>query len=197
VRPTERLRTLTKSCEKLIFEAQTDHIFFSKDKIMDFGQWIAHYNKKIDENCKKCEKCECLIWYGYIYTQKNVSYGQINAKLFVEGRGMTFTKIGVHRLRYMLKEGNLNKKSLCSQMHVSHLCMNSLCTFPPHLSYEPAFVNIERKACVDDMQCSGHDGYQECILNCCRVNQTHRKITCSQLTFISACLLMVWDQSTR
>ena len=67
-----------------------------------------------------------------------------------------------HRFMYMLHHNTLN---LPSHMHVSHICHNSLCINPLHLSLEPNNVNIERNSCKNTvpLQCMHHEGYPDCI----------------------------------
>ena len=68
-----------------------------------------------------------------------------------------------HRFMYML---HFNVTDLPGSMDVSHLCHNSLCINPLHLSLEPKHVNASRKMCTSTipLHCLHHDDYSDCIL---------------------------------
>ncbi len=49
---------------------------------------------------------------------------------------------------------------------VSHLCHNKLCVEVTHLTYEPKVVNVQRRNCVAEGHCFGHQGQDspDCLL---------------------------------
>lgn len=47
---------------------------------------------------------------------------------------------------------------------VSHLCHEPSCVKIAHLNHESRSVNVLRKNCVKNLDCSGHDPHPECIL---------------------------------
>lgn len=49
-------------------------------------------------------------------------------------------------------------------MDLSHRCHLKKCINIEHLSYEPKYVNYQRKTCVDEKKCFGHETYLACIL---------------------------------
>ena len=116
------------------------------------------YNKyKIKIIPKLIKNGSCLVWEGTKKRYKNseIPYGIINAKK--PGKG--WTCYHVHRLFYMVS----HKIDPTDGQDVSHLCDNSLCCSPRHLSLEPHHVNNNRISCRAMGQCTGHGYYLKCI----------------------------------
>ena len=67
-----------------------------------------------------------------------------------------------HRFMYMLHTNTIH---IQQDMHVSHICHNSLCINPLHLSLEEAHVNNERQLCkhLIPKVCLKHAGYADCL----------------------------------
>ena len=47
---------------------------------------------------------------------------------------------------------------------VSHLCHNRLCVNVKHLSLEPHGINNNTFVCINEDECYGHHGFQDCFL---------------------------------
>lgn len=101
----------------------------------------------------------CILWDGSKVTKNGVDYGYKYVKLpYRQLKSRQYT----HRLAYMLKYRNYD---LPRQFDVSHLCHNSLCINPDHLTLEPHNVNNNRIHCVNENKCFGHQPYKDCLLN--------------------------------
>lgn len=94
----------------------------------------------------------CHLWLG-----QTDRYGYGFKRLTLNGSRM---QLKVHRLAYFLESAHI----LNPKMHVSHLCHNKTCVRLSHLSYEPQAVNNARKSCSLTKECSGHYGYEDCII---------------------------------
>lgn len=71
--------------------------------------------------------------------------------------------VNAHRFSYMLYNDVFE---LEPNMHVSHLCHQTHCVNPEHLSYEPQFVNKSRQICrsIYPTECKTHAPFQDCLL---------------------------------
>lgn len=67
-----------------------------------------------------------------------------------------------HRFMYMLHTNTLH---IPHDKQISHICHNSLCINPLHLSLEEAHVNNERQLCKNLVPkvCLKHAGYPDCL----------------------------------
>jgi hypothetical protein len=96
---------------------------------------------------------ECKIWQGK--SIDGSGYPVISVK-YNEGEPSKTTI--VHRLVYMIESG----ESLDTpNYHVSHLCHRKRCMSFQHLSYEPAATNLQRKTCVTEGKCFGHNPFRK------------------------------------
>lgn len=107
----------------------------------------------------------CLIWEGGKEDRSrgrdgSLFYGFVKIKIPMNDRIM---KIRVHRLSFFLH--NSQTHDLFDIDQVSHLCHNSLCIDPNHLSREPAATNNQRKSCNSNQNCTGHEPYPDCIFH--------------------------------
>ena len=98
------------------------------------------------------------------------AYGRVKIKFTDNSKKV----ILAHRLMYMLHKNTLH---IPPGKHVSHICHNTLCINPVHLSLEDAQVNNDRKMCKQlvPQVCLKHPGYPDClfegkstILFCCK-----------------------------
>ena len=95
----------------------------------------------------------CHLWAGSVSRD---GYGYL--QIMFRGKSR---KLSAHRLAYFISCGF---DHLPADMHVSHVCHNKLCVNRLHLSLEPAYINLRRNVCVQRRACTGHHGYQNCIL---------------------------------
>ena len=105
---------------------------------------------------KSIERNDCRIWIGTKSADKQ--YGVINYKCPIHH---VWKQTKVHRLAYMIFNGNL---LITPDLDCSHLCHNSLCINPYHISLEPHYVNNNRKVCLDRGICMTHLQYRDCML---------------------------------
>ena len=98
----------------------------------------------------------CQLWDGATREERHVTYGVINVKINDKWRVMH-----AHRLAMYCREN----KIIESTLDVSHLCHNSTCINPLHLSVEPHHVNNNRKACTEKGWCVSHEPYPDCLLD--------------------------------
>ena len=101
----------------------------------------------------------CVIWTGPNLNKSGVEYGYKYVKLPNQNKK---SRQYTHRLAYMFKIGNFR---LPRGLDVSHICHNSLCVNPAHLSSEPHHINNNRIQCVNEGRCFGHQQYKTCLLN--------------------------------
>ena len=121
--------------------------------------WFNHQKSRLDRNYAINGPFECHIWQKGGTGPPNHKYGTIRVKF----PGMNSSKnFYVHRLSYMCSRRTMH---LPESLHVSHLCHNTLCIKPEHLSLEPQYINNGRKNCLqrNPPGCSGHGIYPKCI----------------------------------
>ena len=125
--------------------------------ICTMDNFEAFYQKKLNDNVLVDPATGCLVWQGI----GAGGYGQIRVRLPNENISK---QIYVHRLQYMLTSGNFQ---LNKHIHVSHLCHNTKCIAPEHLSYEPLHINANRQSCrlLVPPRCYTHWEYPDCIFN--------------------------------
>ena len=80
-------------------------------------------------------------------------------------------KLNVHRISFMIFSETLD----IGKLKISHLCYNTLCIWPSHLSMEPHAVNSDRVRHVNREVCKGHAGYQDCLLVCKMLKEVREK----------------------
>lgn len=125
---------------------------------MNNNSWFNHQKSRLQENFAVEGPLGCHVWKRGGCGRPNKKYGTIRVKF----PGMDHSKnIYVHRLSYMCSRRTLD---LPAGLHVSHLCHNTLCIKPEHLSLEPHYVNNGRKDCTgrNPPECSGHGIYPKC-----------------------------------
>ena len=127
--------------------------FYSKQKL------LLRLQQKQDINFHN--NIGCILYNSHLATVATggVSYGIITVK-FTNG---DYKNIYTHRLMYMLEN---DLQDLPDYSSISHLCNNSLCMAPTHLSLEPMDINNSKKVCFKNIskQCTGHDPYPPCLL---------------------------------
>ena len=74
------------------------------------------------------------------------------------------TSSSVHRLSFVLSQGQDMFEMPPRDLDASHLCHNKTCIRPEHISLEPKSTNSQRKNCVSQGKCLGHDPYPKCFL---------------------------------
>ena len=100
----------------------------------------------------------CRIWTGP--KTKNGKYGLISYRDPIDGR---WKKKKAHRVSYMVSI--IANMDLTANMDCSHLCHNSLCVNPLHISLEPHDINNNRQYCKNSNLCYNHAGYPDCLLH--------------------------------
>ena len=102
----------------------------------------------------------CLLWTGAKW--HSGLYG-VTSNPFCLLSDSKPRRIGVHRLFYILKhiisypDGELPRIDGDSNtINISHLCHNSLCVNPDHLTLETQAINNERKMCKGSNHCACH-----------------------------------------
>lgn len=102
---------------------------------------------------------QCRLWTGAAQRNKNVQYGVLNLKL---GPGR-WKRYYVHRLAYMAHYDTYNLE--VEHRDCSHVCHNTLCINPEHISYEEHWINNNRQSCRNKGFCVGHGGLAACLLH--------------------------------
>lgn len=129
-------------------------------KMGDMEAFRAKYSDKVMSNTVLAANGQCMIWTGTRKRGRGAEYGVLCCKW--GGRWRTFS---VHRLSIIFSRlwhlEDISERG----MDVSHLCHNSLCVNPQHLTYEPHQVNRIRSACVRAGQCTGHNQQPACLLH--------------------------------
>ena len=115
---------------------------------MDFNK----YHDKLMESSQIAQNGECRMWTGY----RKGNYGVINVKIHSHWRARL-----VHRVSLFVRD----QKIYATHVDSSHLCHNSLCIAPHHLSAEPHTVNNSRQCCRSLAWCSGHGEFADCMLH--------------------------------
>ena len=126
---------------------------------MDTLIWFNHQKSRLQNNYDIEGPFECHIWKKGGTGPPNQKYGTIKVKF----PGMSHSRtVYVHRLSYMCSRKTIH---LPAGLHISHLCHNTLCINPQHLSLEPQYVNNGRKDCARRVPrvCCGHGIYPKCI----------------------------------
>ena len=102
----------------------------------------------------------CWIWHGTIKTSRGTNYGVIRLKYKDNGR-YKWKTFNVSRLSYQV----FVSSEFRSSDRCGHICHNTLCINPLHLSMEPQNILNNRKTCKNRDQCSLHGIYAACLLN--------------------------------
>ena len=101
-------------------------------------------------------RCHELLRQGKRYATVSVTVRPSGQK------GSSRFTVNAHVLSYFLHKETLpDSRKDC----ISHLCHNSKCVRPSHLSLEPMKINLKRSVCKKARQCFGHDDYEACILS--------------------------------
>lgn len=118
---------------------------------------ILHQLKGHLTNSVPSSNGACILYAGRRKTVKNTTYGYIDKT--VQG---TRYRYYAHQVALMSKMDTFPLPD--TGCEGSHLCHNSLCINPHHLSFEPHSVNNSRKLCVNENTCFGHGMYPMCDL---------------------------------
>ena len=119
--------------------------------------FFARLRERILKNIERDQgnSLECWIWQGSKKAPDG-KYGRIRITFM----GVT-QSVGAHRAAYMAFNESFNLDH-----DVSHLCHNTLCVKPSHLSHEERSVNAERSACVPQGFCVGHSSKGQMLKPC-------------------------------
>ena len=118
--------------------------------------------EKLNDKSRLSDNGECVVWTGCCKGRR-VRYGVmcINVSLY----GSVWKCESVHRLALLKAPTNLSLQDVLNlQGDASHLCHNTLCINPTHISTEPHWLNNNRQQCTRKGICHGHGGYPECML---------------------------------
>ena len=132
---------------------------------MDLILWKRKMKEKLE---KKSETVHgCRVWKGASEDRSrskdgSLLYGMIRAKLPYPYDSTTSQKHRVHRIAFSINNSDFYDPT--DSDPISHLCHNSLCINPKHLSKEPQLINNHRIKCVQQGACDGHEPHPECIL---------------------------------
>ena len=118
------------------------------------------------ENSKGCWKLKSARSGSRVYRSVKKCYGTaVSIKRFIsEGdkQHVGFSSVNTHVLMYFLHTGQTAETARSET--VSHLCSESECVNPQHLTLEPQVVNLSRVRCCRTRRCSGHGDYKDCLL---------------------------------
>lgn len=114
------------------------------------------FSTKLNNNSVASDNGECKLWVGPITTDGK--YGLVS---FRDPHSGKWIKRKAHRfcLMVFLKDFNLPTELDCS-----HVCHNSKCVNPGHISLEPHHINNNRIHCRNLRKCIGHGHYPACNL---------------------------------
>lgn len=126
---------------------------------------MEDYGKKLENRSIIAQNGACRLWTGTVKKCKASNYGVLYCLVPPQNQ---WKQLYVHRLAYIFHHGLTLDAIRQDDMHVSHLCHNSLCIKPEHLAFEPDYVNAYRRTCVNLGHCSGHDygnvTFPDCML---------------------------------
>ena len=148
--------SMSSVCKLVLNMCSCSFLPFTMEEMEDFKK---KYFGKIMSKTHQASNGQCMLWTGT--KKKGTSYGVICC--FWQGKFRTFS---VHRLVFVFHNGLHIDDITQSGMDVSHLCHNTLCVNPQHLSYEPHQTNTVRRACISAGTCTGHFGlHAACLLH--------------------------------
>lgn len=134
-------------------------ILFQVLIMADMANFKQVYSEKLTARSTLAANGICMEWTGATSRSMGGKYGVMNC--LWQGK---FRRFYVHRLALIFDRG-YHLEDLEKGMDVGHLCHNSLCIHPLHLSYEPHQVNRIRSTCVRNGLCTGHfDRFPPCLL---------------------------------
>ena len=120
--------------------------------------FLNKYKTKLNDSSVLADNGHCAIWTGA--THKNGKYGVIKYKHPLNN---TWHVIHAHRLSKLLSLGICD---MPADIDASHICHNSLCINPQHISFEPHGFNNQRQICMAANKCFGHpDPLPECLVH--------------------------------
>lgn len=125
---------------------------------------VTKYKAKLAESQILAQNGQCRLWTGATKDGRGTPYGTLHV-LVAPGR---WRNLATHRLSLQFDRGwGLEDMDDMKEggMVVSHLCHNSLCLLPQHLSMESDTVNGRRAYCVHTGHCTGHQHDPDCLLN--------------------------------
>ena len=114
------------------------------------------YSEIMSDKVCVSSNSECLIWTAGT-TGEKVKYGAVKVTFSCGNR----RTMKAHRFACMLFH---RQTFLAAHLDASHLCHNSLCVNPEHISLEPRSVNSQRNSCKITGICSSHGIYPACLL---------------------------------
>jgi hypothetical protein len=119
-----------------------------------FEQWWEKLGPTLD-----CEGPDsCWLWTGNRSGQGRHQYGMMRIKFPDQQQTVP---VRVHRILFMIK---IKEITLPKGLEVSHLCGNSLCCNPQHLTLEEHYINLHRVRCQAMSVCVGHENQPNCLL---------------------------------
>lgn len=120
---------------------------------MDFDK----YSAILTERYVLSPNGQCWLYLNeYVRREKSTKYGYIRVKL-----NEKWTTLHAHKVAACCRDRVVYPKNI----DISHLCHNSTCIRPEHLSAEPHHVNNNRRSCVEKNWCTEHAPYPDCLLN--------------------------------
>lgn len=119
--------------------------------------FLTKYREKVRSGSAPGLNGQCRIWTGA--RSSNNKYGVVCFKHPVKNKWVT---VHVHRLSVMLHHGY---HELDASIVASHLCHNTLCVVPEHITLEPHGINNQRQTCRARGTCLGHFPYLPCRLD--------------------------------
>ena len=130
--------------------------FVTHEVVME--AFLNKYKAKLNDFSVPARNGQCVIWTGA--THKNGKYGVVQYKHPLNN---TWHSIHAHRLAKLL---SLRLLDMPPYIDASHICHNSLCVNPDHISFEPHGFNNQRQICVVANKCFGHpDPLPECLVH--------------------------------
>ena len=132
------------------------------EKQLDFDKYLMILQTKIDYSSGNMD---CMLYdrkFSLLTLRTSnhtVEYGR-QKLTFKNGKSVFVT---AHRAMYMCIK---QISCLPRNFEISHLCHNSRCIRPDHLSIEPHHINMERLRCTHTLprHCLHHGVYPDCII---------------------------------
>jgi len=134
--------------------------------------------EKLKENSVRAPNGQCILYTGPFREKRGLKYGTLRSaskKVIAEYSGNEFEMLA-HRfskLNEIIKTTNDINSVIESHVECSHLCHNSLCINPEHLSLESQGTNNSRKPCKSQGHCFGNhrdfngEAKRDCLVDLC------------------------------
>ena len=120
------------------------------------GKFIVKYTELLNNRSVLAANGNCRI----LNSKDKSGYGRINVTFLSGIKKLIYA----HRLIYFLNIRDIDGLEN-GNLHCSHICHNTKCINPVHISLEEPFINQERKICVKMGHCRGHQNYAACLLH--------------------------------